>query len=85
MASRVPFTSASIMQIAAGAGIDTQRLSADLQSRSEVIARRLARNRLDAARLRLPGTPGYLIGHLLVIGALQADEFATAFLSARKL
>lgn len=85
MASRVPFTSASIMQIAERAAVDTQRLSADLKSRAEVISQRLARNRLDAARMRLPGTPGYLIGPLLVVGALQADEFAAAFQSARKL
>jgi protein-disulfide isomerase len=84
MASRVPFTSASIMQIAAAADIDTQRLGGDLQSRSDVIAQRLARNRLDAARLQLPGTPGYLIGPLLVVGALQADQFSAAFTSARQ-
>jgi predicted DsbA family dithiol-disulfide isomerase len=85
MASRVPFTAASIMQIAERAAVDTQRLSADLKSRADVISQRLARNRLDAARMRLPGTPGYLIGPLLVVGALQADEFAAAFQSARKL
>lgn len=83
MKSRVPFTSASIMQIAAEVGIDTQRLAADLQSRSDVIAQWLARNRLDAARLQLPGTPGYLIGALLVVGALQVDQFSAAFTSAR--
>lgn len=85
MASRVPFTSTSIMQIATGAGIDTQRLGADLAAHADRISERLARNRHDAARLRLPGTPGYLIGGLLVVGALQVDEFAAAILSARQL
>lgn len=85
MASRADFTSATIMQVAAGVGIDLQRLGTDLKTHADLISQRLARNRLDAARLSLPGTPGYMIGRLLVVGALQSDEFATAFLSARKL
>jgi protein-disulfide isomerase len=84
MASRVPLDAVSIMRIADQAGVDTQRLGADLKSRSVAIDERLARNRLDAARLRIPGTPGYLIGPLLVVGALQVDEFTAAFTSARQ-
>ena len=65
-------------------GGDWRRLQNDLvKNRPEILAQ-LGRNRRQAFELRLPGTPGYLIGPILVQGALSEAEFTRLFRQARK-
>ena len=58
-------------------------LEADLLTHEPAIADHLAPNRRDAFSLGLPGTPGYLIGPLIVGGALTEREFLRVFEEAR--
>lgn len=64
-------------------GGDWQVLQDDLRTHAAEIDRQLARNRMDAYALGLPGTPGYLAGTRLVSGALDASGFAKLFAEAR--
>ncbi|WP_126174210.1 DsbA family protein [Altericroceibacterium xinjiangense] len=66
-----------------GAGGDWEQVEADLLTHGPAIANQLAANRLDAFALVLQGTPSYLIGPLLVEGALTEREFLRAFEQAR--
>lgn len=66
-----------------GAGGDWQLLEADLLTHGRAIADQLAANRLDALALGIRGTPSYLIGPLIVEGALTEREFLRAFREAR--
>ena len=64
-------------------GGDWGRLQRDLaQNRNQILAQ-LERNRVQAFGLGLGGTPGYLIGPILVRGALKAREFHRIFRQAR--
>jgi protein-disulfide isomerase len=65
-------------------GGDWRRLQADLQQRKAEIDDQLARNRLQAFGLGLGGTPGYLIGPVLVRGAITRAEFLRSFREARQ-
>lgn len=67
------------------AGGDWLRLLADLSAGRERIAARLQRHAAEARAIGLPGTPGYLAGSLLVLGAIDATDFARLFARARKL
>lgn len=67
------------------AGGDWNRLTADLLANGPAISDQLAANQLDAMILGLQGTPGYLIGPLLVEGALTEAEFLRAFEQARSV
>jgi protein-disulfide isomerase len=60
-----------------------EQLEADLLTDELGIADQLARTSSDASALGLAGTPGYLIGPLLVEGALTEREFLRAFAQAR--
>lgn len=66
-----------------GAGGDWDQLNVDLRIREAEIAGQLTANRIDALTLGLQGTPGYLIGPLLIEGALTEAEFVRAFARAR--
>lgn len=65
------------------AGGDWRELQADLDRYAVAIERALARNREEAFVLGLAGTPGYLIGPILVEDALTESEFSRAFEQAR--
>ncbi|MBA2920262.1 thioredoxin domain-containing protein [Sphingomonas sp. MAH-20] len=67
-----------------GASGDWNRLQADLARDRSRIAAQLARNSWQAFTLGLGGTPGYLIGPILVRGALNEREFRRAFREARE-
>jgi protein-disulfide isomerase len=64
-------------------GGNWEQVEADLRTDELGIADQLARTSSDAFALGLAGTPGYLIGPLLVKGALTEREFLRAFDQAR--
>jgi protein-disulfide isomerase len=64
-------------------GGDWARLEIDRQQQAQAIAARLARIANEAFGLGMAGTPGYLIGRILVIGGLGEREFHRAFRNAR--
>lgn len=65
-------------------GGDWHRLQVDLSRNRSLIAAQLERNRMQAFQLGLQGTPGYLIGPILVRGALSQTAFTRAFSEARE-
>lgn len=65
-------------------GGNWHRLQSDLAINKANIAAQIGRVRMQAFQLRLGGTPGYLIGPILVRGALKEGEFRRAFKEARK-
>lgn len=64
-------------------GGDWQRLRADLRDHRAAIDAELSRNASQAFSLGLEGTPAYLIGPILVKGALNKREFARVIAAAR--
>lgn len=67
------------------AGGRWDRIERDLKEHAQAIDLALGRNRADAFALGIAGTPAFLIGPLLVIGALSRGDFAKAFEQARHL
>lgn len=65
------------------AGGDWPRLQDDLRLHAAEIDAQIARNRADAFALGIRGTPGYLAGTRLVIGALDTAGFEKLFAEAR--
>ena len=60
------------------------QIESDLQTYATDIQSQLDRNRRDAFKLGLAGTPGYLVGPILVSGALDEAEFEQTFAHARE-
>jgi protein-disulfide isomerase len=75
---------AAAEQALAAAGGDVARLRATLAAEGPALEARLARHAFLAFSLGLAGTPSYLIGSLLVQGALDERAFARAFQNARR-
>lgn len=67
------------------AGGNWERLLIDLDNRKAKIDRMLARHAFEAFSLGLPGTPGYLIGTILVSGAISARQFGRVIAQARNI
>ncbi len=65
-------------------GGDWLRLERDRKARARDIAKQLGRVANEAFGLGIGGTPAYLIGPMLVNGALDAGEFRRVFRDARK-
>ena len=82
---RMPVDDASVCRAVEQAGGSSQQVEADLVRHRAMIVRQLERHRLQAFRLGLEGTPSYLIGHVLVEGALSEREFLRAFAQARAM
>lgn len=74
---------ATLRAAVTGAGGDWQRVLADLSADAAAIEARLRRHAAEAQAIALPGTPGYLAGPLLVLGAIDAADFARLFARAR--
>lgn len=62
---------------------DWDRLLNDLNTHQREIESELDRNRLQAFSLNLQGTPAFLIGPILVRGAVSQRNFARAIAAAR--
>lgn len=77
------FDDAALRATVEQVGGDWEQLEVDLRSRRSTIANQLANNRRDALVLGLQGTPAYLIGPVLIQGALTEREFLRAFEQAR--
>ena len=76
---------ARVRSAAEQSGVNWPRLQQDLNAHGGEIKKQLSKTGWDAFGLGLPGTPGYLIGNLLVTGALRESEFRRAFARAREL
>jgi protein-disulfide isomerase len=74
-----------LQEAVTSAGGDWARLESDLAANRAAITQTLTRNSRDALALGLAGTPGYLIGGLLVEGAQTERGFRRAFDRARRL
>jgi protein-disulfide isomerase len=75
---------ASLRAAVAGSGGDWSATERALAADAAGIDRLMAQSARDAFQLGLPGTPGYLVGHVLLVGAHDEAEFARAFARARK-
>ncbi len=85
MQSRIAPTDPVLAQTVRSAGGDWPRLLRDLDTHRSAIDRLLIANGNAAAALGLPGTPAYLIGTTLIIGATGKSGFKHAIRSARKI
>lgn len=68
----------------AAAGGDLGWLDQTLRDSGARIEGRLSRNAVHAFGLGLPGTPGFLVGRVRVLGRTSAREFRRAFAQARR-
>ena len=61
-----------------------ERIEHDLRAHQAIIERQLATNNTQAFGLGLGGTPGYLVGQILIRGGATSAEFRRAFAQARE-
>ena len=64
----------AVRNAAREAGVDLAQLDRDLSARGAEIDRILGKTDVEARMLQLQGTPGFVIGHSLVPGALSLDD-----------
>jgi len=79
-----PSGEASLKAAVEAAGGNWERLKSDLIEKRANILAQLVQNQRQAFQLQLGGTPGYLIGPILVRGALTESEFLRAFQESRR-
>lgn len=84
MGERRPLDDRVLAEAVVAAGGDWNRVQADLRRYDTAITAQLGRTRDAARRLGLAGTPSYLVGPLLVEGAMDEACFRRAFPAARK-
>ena len=73
-----------IDELLAGAGIDMDRLKADLAAKATAIDAILARNNDQAEAFGFRGTPSFIVGKYRVPGVLTMAEFERVIADARK-
>lgn len=83
MAERRALVDPVLRDAVEAAGGSWHRILADLHAHRAAIDRRLAQNRMDAFTLGLQGTPAYLAGPVLVLGAQDERGFTRAFAEGR--
>ena len=74
-----------VRNVAMRAGVDWAQIETAMSVHEKAISAALSQSGWDAFSLSLPGTPGYLIGPLLVVGAQTFSGFQGAFEKAREL
>lgn len=82
VASRL--TEPRIGELLAGAGVDMDRLKADLTANAKAIDAILARNNAQAEAFGFKGTPSFIVGKFRVPGILTMAEFEMVIKDARK-
>jgi len=82
VASRL--TEPRIGELLAGAGVDMDRLKADLTTNAKAIDAILARNNAQAEAFGFKGTPSFIVGKFRVPGILTMAEFEMVIKDARK-
>ncbi|MBU0725999.1 MAG: DsbA family protein [Alphaproteobacteria bacterium] len=70
-----------ILEIAAKAGLDIEKLKADMQA--PAIEEAIRRNYQLAEQLEISGTPAFIIGDALAPGAINEEQFAKLIAEAR--
>jgi protein-disulfide isomerase len=84
MGSASRLTEPRIRELLAGAGIDVDRATKDLETNAKAIDAILARNNDQATAFGFKGTPSFIIGKFRVPGALTMAQFDQAIADARK-
>ena len=83
MAERRPLDDAVLREAVEVAGGDWAVLQRDRLTRAAAIEARLATTRQQAAAIGITGTPSYLAGPILAVGARDEAGFATLFAAGR--
>lgn len=73
-----------LREVVTTAGGDWPRLSTWLAANARSVEARLHANGREAYSIGLTGTPGFLAGSLLVMGAIETGDFARLFERARE-
>jgi protein-disulfide isomerase len=82
VASRL--TEPRLGELLAGAGVDMDRLKADLATKGKAIDAILERNNAQAEAFGFRGTPSFIVGKFRVPGILTMAEFEQVIADARK-
>lgn len=75
----------TLRDIIAAAGGDWMRATTWLSKHGQAVTAQLRANGLQAYSIGLTGTPGYLAGTVLVMGAIDENEFGRLFERARAI
>jgi protein-disulfide isomerase len=78
------FDEQELRRIVVSSGGSWERLVADLSNHRVAIEGQLENNRQQAFALGLEGTPGYLVGSILVRGAASERQFRQAIVEGRR-
>ena len=79
-----PLDEAALRNAVNGAGGNWGEVEECLVGHGKEIDLQLARTSGEARALGIPGTPAYLVGGLLIVGMITADQFSDAFAQARQ-
>lgn len=82
MANKGQLDDAKIFQIAAGAGLDVDKLKKDMNTPE--VEQAIGANHALAEALGIRGTPAFVVGDELVPGAIKLDEMKKLVAQARK-
>jgi protein-disulfide isomerase len=77
-------TEARVRELLPGAGVNMDRLSADLTAKAKEIDAILKRNSDQAEAFEFRGTPSFIVGKFRVPGVLTMADFERAIADARK-
>ena len=83
MATTGKLSDARVTDVLSQAGIDMERAKRDLAEHHDAVTGLLARNHEQAVALGFQGTPGLIIGHFRVPGALDPATLKVAIKDAR--
>lgn len=82
MASSTSVDKSSTLEIAGKLGLDVERLKRDMEG--EAVKAELERNYALAEKLRITGTPAFVIGDEIIRGFVELDALQKSIASARK-